>query len=84
MGQRIVARRGRRGTGDVYVRPVTSGSQPRHVDWSVWRFRLVALVLLALFVLLVSYFITLANPERQNPGVGLGRPGPVAAIATVA
>lgn len=57
------------------MRPPLIGREPRSRALTVWPFRILALLLLALltwgFVLLVK---TVLNPEGQAPGLGAARP----------
>jgi len=59
-----------------YVHPVTSGSEPGPAWLPVWRFRLVALLLLAALALgTVKLVQVMQGSTRQDPGVEQEDPG---------
>ena len=56
--------------GESYVSPVTRGREPRSRAWAVWRFRIVALLILALLALgVVKIYNIFSGSTRQDPGV---------------
>ena len=57
--------------GERYVRPPLVGKEPPPAWLAVWRFRLVALVVVALLVLLCVLAVRqLTGANAQDPGVG--------------
>ncbi len=56
--------------GEGYVRPPLVGAEPGSRRAAVWRFRLVALVLVAALAALVIWVIRAVQPsEPQDPGI---------------
>jgi hypothetical protein len=56
--------------GESYVRPVTGASEPLPRWVAVWRFRVLALVMLAVLAFVtVEVIQRVQGAERQDPGV---------------
>lgn len=63
-----------------YVRPVTSAHEPTSRRVAVWRFRLIALLVLIVLAAVTMYFARgLVNTEQNPTFGGLGRPSVVSA-----
>jgi hypothetical protein len=57
--------------GEGYVRPPLVGAEPGSRRAAVWRFRLVALLVVILLAALVVWVIQAVRPsDPQNPGIG--------------
>jgi hypothetical protein len=64
-----------------YVRPPLVGIEPGSRRAAAWRFRIVALVVLAALIALVVWLIRTWQPsEPQNPGVGGALPPATIAV----
>ena len=69
--------------GESYVRPVTSAREPKPEWRAVWRFRLVALVLLAVLAVITVWGVNkLLHAANQDPTSDLGNdPSPTAPVS---
>lgn len=60
--------------GESYLRPPLTAREPRPRWIAVWRFRLVALLLLAVLAVAVAAVVLQFVNTEQNPGLGAARP----------